>query len=827
MAAFSNLSSIWQDVRFGARMLRKSPGFTAMAVLTLALGIGANATVFSWIHTIVLDPIPGASEPFQLVVVAPDYRGTIGSSALSYPDFEDLVHLKDVFAGVLGSHQTSVLLTVGGTTHWVHGQLATANIFDVLGIQPQLGRGFVQEEDQGEGGHPVLVISYSLWRDLFDGDPHVIGRTVLLNQQVFTIIGVTPESFTGTGGGVRTDFWAPLVMHNEVLQYGSFFSRTFRWVTLEARLRPGISRSQAQAAVSAVASRLGSVYPDTNKDVTFRVFAIRDSPFGGQAKFLPLLRILMAVTLGVLLIVAVNVANLLLARATSREKEMALRVTLGASSMRVARQLLTESLLLALVGGTAGVLLAAAAVPLFSWFSARTYDPYGFSYDFRLDMPTVAFAAALTLITTTVFGTVPAMQLSRRDLEKSLREAAYGLGGGSRQMRIRNALVISQIALALILLVSAGLCLQGYRRASGIDIGFNPKNVLTAEVNLVPNRYSVERGRVFDRQLRERLAALPEVRAVALSTTLPLGSRNIFTGVVDINGYAASSSEDRQVSFNIISPGYFDAMGIPVIDGRDLTDQDDASARNVVVIDEFMAQRFWPGLNPLGREFRLTAGIAPSESFTVAGVVKSGKYRSLSEPPTPMVYMSYLQRPIASLFMGVVVRTRGDSRLISPLLRREIHALDPFVEPLGILTLEAYIQPAFSQARAAAQFLVALSALALVLACLGLYGVMAFVVNRRTHEIGIRVALGAQRSDVSRMVLAQGARLAFLGVAIGTLSASGFTRLLSGFLYGVSATDAPTFVVVPVLLVLIALAACYIPARRAMRVDPVLALHRE
>jgi len=452
---------------------------------------------------------------------------------------------------------------------------------------------------------------------------------------------------------------------------------------------------------------------------------------------------------------------------------------------------------------------------------------YSYQYRFNVDAQTLGFMAAVTIITAMIFGLLPTLQLSESNLQGTIDETGRGQGGGVRRHRIRNALVVAEVAMTFALLICAGLCMKGFERAKRIDLGFEPKNLLCAQLNLVPNGYSAERGKVFDRQLRERLAALPGVTDVGLSTSLPLGVGNIFTAVVDVEGYTPTASEDLNVSFNMISPGYFSAMRIPVLEGRDFSEQDDASRQNVVIVDETMARRFWPGLDPIGRHFRMAVGIAPKDTFTVVGVAKTGKYRSLSEPPTPFLYLAYQQRPIASLFMGVVIRVRGNPEQLAPFLRDEIHSLDAFVEPLGIQSVEEYIQPAFAQANAAAKFLIVLGATSLMLASLGLYSVMSYAVSRRSHEIGVRVALGAQRWNVSKMILVQGAILTLIGSALGFSASLFLARLLSSFLYGVSATDVMTYAGVALIVSFVALTASYIPARRAMRVDPMVALRHE
>lgn len=827
MAAFSNLDTFWQDARYGVRMLRKNPGFTLTIVLMLALGIGVNATVFCWIQTIVLNPIAGVSEPENLVSIVPYYQGNPNSSSLSYPDFRDLMGLKQIFKGVMGTHYTAAIMTVDGENQWVYGRVATANAFEVLGIKPEKGRGFLPDEDEGEGGHPVLVISHSLWQSRFGSDASIIGRSVELNRHPFTIVGVAPSELQGASSGDRTDFWAPLVMHKEVMQYGSFDSRTFRWVTPLARLQPGVSPARAEAAVSTLSSQLEHSYPDSNKDVSFHVFPVRRSPIGGQAEFMPILRILFAVGVGLLLLVAINVSNLLLAHGASREKEIAIRLAIGARRVHLLRHLLTENLILAGLGGALGVLITRWMLPLFSIFMTAKNVAYSYHYQFKINAGTWIFTAGLTISTAIIIGLLPALQLNTTNLRGKLGEIGRGSTGSARHHRIRNALVISEVATASVFLICAGLCMKGYEKAKRIDLGFDPKKLLCAQLSLVPNGFSPEQGKVFDRQLRGRLAGLPRVTDVGLSTTLPLGVGNIFTAVVDVDGYVPAASEDLNVSFNMISPGYFSTMRIPILKGRDFSDQDDAARQNVAIVDETMARRFWAGLDPIGRRFHMAVGIAPRDMFTVVGVVKSGKYRSLSEPPTPFLYLAYQQRPIASLFTGVVIRTSGNSERLVPLLRREIHSLDASVEPLGIQSMEEYIQPAFAQANAAARFLVFLGATSLILASLGLYGVMAYTVSRRSHEIGIRMALGAQRSNVSKMILMQGAVMTLVGSVLGLLVSLPLTRLLSSFLYGVSETDVATYTEVLVILGIVALIASYVPARRAMQVDPMVALHNE
>jgi predicted permease len=809
------------DLSYGIRTLRRSPGFALSALLMLAVGLAVNTTVFSWIHFVLLNPLPGVNQPSRLIALVPSYGGNITSSLLSYPDYRALRDQSGVFSGVVGSRYTSALLTLDGRSQWIYGRVVTSNAFDVLGVVPQLGRDFTEDEDQPEGGHPVVIISHALWQRQFSGAREVIGRLIQINQHAFTIIGVAPAAFHGLTGGLRDDFWAPLSMHNEVLQYGSYGSRTFRWVSALARLRPGVSLGQAQAGVSFLAGQLQAAFPDSNKDLAFLCFSLRDSPIGGQAEFRPVLRLLLAVGAGLLLIVFANIANLFLLRATDRRREFAVRAALGASRWRLLRHLVTESILLAATGGILGVAIARWSVASFALLSPPTIVPVG--YDFRLDLATLSFVAALTFVGALLCGLTPALAPGL-DLSQALKEASRSLAGGRRHRLLRHGLVTCEMALAFVLVIGAGLCLRGFLKARSIELGFDPHNLVSASLSLVPNGYTPQSAKVFDRKLRDQLAAVPGVADVALVSSLPLGEDTIFTATVDVDGYIPRSSEDRQVSFDIISSRYFSTMRIPLLEGRDFTEADDNTAQNVAIVNESMARRYWPARDPLGRRFVMAAGVAPPSPFAVVGVVKDSKVRSLTEPATPLVYLAYQQRPLASLFMGVILRASGNPAPMIPILRDQIHALDPAVEPLQLQTMDTAIQPAFSGVRAAGTFLLVLGAAALFLASLGLYAVTAYAVSCQTREMGIRMALGAQRSHVRAAVLAQGLRLALLGVLLGFLVSLAVAPLLAGFLYGVSPSDPLVYSSVALLLCLSALLGSLVPAVRATQIDPLVAL---
>lgn len=808
------------DLKFALRQLLKAPAFTAVAVLSLALGIGANATVFCWIQEVLLHPLPGVAQSNRMVVLC-SARGPNTWETASLPDIRDYRKLTNIFAGIIGSQITPACLTVDGRPEWIYGQIATANFFDVLGVKALLGRTFVAEEDQRPGGAPVLVLSEGYWQRRFGGDPSVIGRTVDLNRQPFTIIGVVPGAFRGTMSALRCDYWAPLVMHQQVANFGSLTERGDRWLHTQARLQPGVNPTAAQSAVDTMAAHLATAYPKSNGEIGLRVLPVWRAPYGGQAMLRPVLGVLLAVSLGVLLIVAINLANLLLARATIRQKEIAIRLALGAGRARLIRQLLTESLLLAGVGGLLGVVLAGWGATLFKLFLPPTYLPIG--YEFRVDGGTLLFTLGLTLATGFLFGLVPALQSSRPGLNTTLKEGGRTSGVALPHHRLRSGLVVAETALALMLLVSAGLCIQGSHQASQLDVGFNPRPVLLAGLRVGMHGYTEARALGFYRQLRQRLAGLPGVREASLASWFPLGFEGGSSTSVQVPGYDQKASEDMGVPYSIIAPRYFAALGIRLLAGRDFTDQDDDAQARVAIINETMAKRFWPGQDPVGRKFSIWGG---SRELTVVGVARDGKYRFLDEPPKSWVYFAY-QQGSADMNLGVALRTDGNPVTFANTLRAEIRALDPGVEVWTVIPMADYVQAAFMPQRIVSTLLVALGFVALVLAAMGIYGVMAYVVSQRTHELGVRMALGAQAGDVLRLVLGQGMRLAASGTVVGLAGALALARLLTNFLHGVSPFDPATFVVVALGLTIVTLLACMLPAWRATRVDPCEALRYE
>jgi len=797
-------------------------------VLSIALGIGANATVLCWLRGIVLRPLPGVVHQSEMAVLVSNE----GGGNLSLLDLRDFDTLRDVFAGVAGTQITPASLTVARNSEWIYGQVTTANFFELLGIRPVLGRTFLPDEDRKPGGDFVVVLGEKLWRRRFGADPGIVGTTIDLNRHAFTVIGVVPAEFHGTMTGLACEFWAPVSMVAEVASWpvdGTLNYRNSRPLHNVARLQPGVTVPQAQAAVAALDAHLAATFPKTNRTVHHRVVSYADCPYGAQAVLGPVLKLLLAVSLGVLLIVAANVANLLLARAVSREKEIAIRLAAGASRARLMRQLLTESLVLALLGGLAGLLLASWTADGIVHFLPAMREPLALGQG--LDGPTLAATLGLTLVTGVLFGLAPALQTAHPRLYEILKEGGRSSSGGARHHRLRSVLVMTEIALALVLLIGAGLCLKGLRHARETDIGCQPDRVLIAGLQLGMNGYNEQTGRVFYWQLQERLAALPGVEEAAFASWFPLGLAGCKGHGVDAEGYVRPPGENPTYEYATVSPRYFATLGIPLVSGRDFTDADDTGAPYVAIVNEHFAKKFWPGQDPLGRKFR-----AGGRSRTIIGVAKAGKYRQLNESPEAFFYLPYRQY-VPDLDLSICVRlapaqagatgSNADLLMSAMTIRQTVRELDPGVDVWGTMPLTSHMQGALFAQRIASDLLTLLGAVALVLSAMGVYAVMAYAVGQRTQEFGVRMALGARAGDVLWQVVRQGLVLATGGVAAGLVLATGGTHLLASFLYGVSPFDPVTFVGAPLLLAFVAVVASYLPARRATRVNPMEALRAE
>ncbi len=806
------MGTLWQDLRYGVRMLWKSPGFAAVAVLSLALGIGANTAMFSVINTTLLRPLP---------VVEPERLVTLNGDGFSYPNYVDYRDRDEAFDGVIAYRYTPLNFGVSGENERIWGYLATGNYFDLLGIRAALGRTFTPEEDRPRGGHPVAVISYGLWQRRFNSDPHVLSQTITLNNHSFNVIGVAPRNFAGTEQLFAPDVWIPIMMQ-PVAEPGRerLDLRGEGWLQVIARLKPGVTLRQAQAATNNLAAQLAREYPRTNEGMTVKLFpagAINPAVHDQAVIFL---LFLMAVVGLVLLIACVNVASLMLARALARRKEIAIRLALGAGRTHIVRQLLTESVLVSTLGGALGLILALWIIDLIAAF--RPPIEFQLALDLHLDHRVLLFTLLVSLATGVAFGLVPALQASRADLVPALKDDLSTQG--HRRSRARSALVTTQIALSLVLLIGAALFVRSLQHAQMMSPGFDPQHVVAASFDLSLQGYDEARGQGLQRQLIERIESQPGVESASLTNLLPLSLGSSYTGIY-IEGMPPKSNAERpSMLYSIIAPRYFATMGIPLVAGRDFGERDKKGAPNVYIINETMARRFWPNESAVGKRLSFEGPQGPWHE--IIGVAKDGKYRTLGENPQPFLYMPLLQHYDGQ--STLLVRLKGNNAPAAiDLVRREVRTIDDKLPLYDIKTLREHMGLALFPARVAATLLGVFGLLALLLAAIGVYGVMAYSVSQRTREIGIRIALGAQTDDVLKLVVKQGMILALIGIALGLAGALALARVMSNLLYGVSATDPTTFIGVSLLLAGIALVACLIPARRATKVDPMAALHYE
>jgi putative ABC transport system permease protein len=822
------IAHLWQDLRYGARMSLKSPGFTAVAALSLALGIGANTAIFSLVDKVMIRKLP-VEEPERLAVLSVDSGRGLGT-VFTYPDFADYRARNEVFEGLVCYAQRALTLNEGGQAERIQGTIVSGNYFTVLRVQPALGRGFLPEEDKTRGSHPVVALSYGLWRRRFGADPGMVGKAVNLNGVNFTVVGIAPPEFTGAVPGVAPDVYVPIMMQGQVSPSWKFDplfgprGRNLSWLEVLGRLKPGVSREQAAAAMTALGSQIAKANPNPDGSPRFEPKFVLEDGSRGHTYLLRDLRLplqmLMATVGLVLLIACANVANLLLARAGARQKEIAVRLAVGAGRGRLIRQLLTESALLSTLGGVGGLALAASISGLvISYTPPNTFSTM--TIDNRLDLRVLGFTLAISLLTGIFFGLAPALIASRPDLVSALKDETTLLGKG-RRVSLRNLLVVGQVALSVIVLVGAGLCVRSLQKLQAVDAGFDPAKALVMSADVSLSGYNKERGLRFFSELLERVKLLREVEAVSLAAQVPLGAA--ISSLLKAEGYTPKPGEDLSSDFNIVGPDYFRTMKIPLLHGREFGRSDTPAAPQVVIINETAARRFWPDQNPLGR--RLILGRAPDEEVReIVGVVKDSKYRRLNDEARPAAYAPFAQDYRAN--MALHVRTTGEPGAMLAAVRREVQALDASLPLYNVKTLEEQKSSSLYTSRMAATLLTVFGLLALGLAALGLYGVMAYAVNRRTRELGVRMALGAQTGDVLKLVLTQGLKLAMLGVGIGLLAAFALARRMESLLFGVRPTDPLTFTVIAAGLTLVALVACWIPARRAAKVDPLIALRSE
>jgi predicted permease len=820
------MSSFWQDVRYSLRMIAKAPGYAAIAILTLALGIGANTTIFSWINSTLLNPIPGLASPNEVVSLSLG-RGTDNPFPFTYPDFEMVRNGQQSFTGLTGCNPTPLSLTGKGKPERIWGSVASANYFDVLGVRPILGRGFLPAEDEKPGGAPVVVISYRLWQTHFGANPDVVGQTIEINQRPYTIIGVAPAVFQGSQTGLRSELWLPVMMVDQLEPRTDLLhDHRYFWFVVLGRLKPGVKPEQAQEEMTVLLKREVKNYPEEHRGHdSVTVSPLWRSPLGANQFLSVLLPMLMTIAGLVLLLACANVANLMLVRSVARRREIAIRLSMGASRWRLVRQLLVESLILALAGGVIALLITFWSAGTFMKFVPKTDFPI--SLGMRVDHTVLLATMVISVLTGVIFGILPALRASNEAPIAVLKEDTGSASGGMRKARLASALVVAQISLSLLLLICAGLFIRSFMSAQQINPGFNPHNVLIASYDLFTSGYSDASGTEFDRQLQAKLEALPGIQSVTISNRVPLGFGGGSTAVNPV-GYVPQANESMETQVAMITPNYFHTMQIPLVEGRDFTPQDAKSSQRVVIVSQTFVNRYWPNQEALGKQ--LNSDLT-HEWFTVVGVARDSKVNGLNEKPTPFVYLPQYQVPRSEhpggSTMIVIARTTGDPLAMGKTVEQAFRDLNADLGVFDITTLDLREQIASFGQRVAGTFVGAFGLLALVLAAVGIYGVTAYTTRQRTHEIGIRMTLGASKKDVLRLVLGHGLRLTLIGVILGLAASFALTRFLSSLLLGVTSTDALTFSGVALLLCAVALFACFIPARRAMRVDPMVALRYE
>ncbi len=810
------MDTLVQDLRFGLRQLRKSPAFTLAAVLTLALGIGANTTVFNWLNSVIFNPLPGVDSTRLYYIRWRTPEGN--SNSFSWPDYLDYRKRNQTLEGLIVGRMTAMSLGDGSQqqVNRVWGLLVSANYFETLGVKAAMGRTFLPEEDEKPGGHPVVVISHQCWQSRFGGDPQIIGKQIRLNKQNFTVIGVTPSPFQGNTLGLSFEMWVPAMMQPTILGgAGILDQRGSRWLDGFARLKPGVTPARAEEDLTVISSQIAREFSQSDRyprAITSPVWKE-----GGGRMLAPVMILMMAVVGVVLLIACANISNLLLARSAARRREIGIRLALGVSRLRLIRQLMIESGLLAMLGGAAALAMVPLTKGMLQGFTPVSDFPVGLVV--RPDGNVFLFGLAVSALATVLFGLIPALRGSSPDLINGLKDDSGG-SVGARKSWLRSSLVVAQVSLSLVLLIAAGLLLKSLEKARNADPGFDPRNVLLAGVDLVPNGYDAPRGRIALRQITERISALPGVTAVSTIRRVPLGLGGSSSSSFEVDGYAPGKNEEMMTFTHTIGPDYFHTLNTPVTAGREFSPAATDQTQKEVVINQTFAQRYFAKMDPVGRTVRIFR-----ESRVVAGVVKDSKFFSLNDPPAPAVYF-----PVAQVFnseANFLVRTSGDPLSQARAVQEAIRSVDPNLPVFGVRDMQTAIGVAYFGQRMGGSLLGFFGALALGLAAVGIYGVLAYGVTQRSREIGIRMALGANRGSVLRLILGQGMNLALIGVAIGLVVAVAVTRLMNSMLFGVSPTDVPTMVTVSALLVVVVLAASYLPARKATRIDPILAIRYE
>jgi len=808
---------LFRDVRVSIRTLLGNPGFSLIAVLILALAIAANSTIFSWMSSTIFDPIPGVTETSNLISLMKGEWNPSPVPPFSYPDYSDLVNRTRSFSGLLGYHDFDMALTGEGKPERVRGVLCSGNYFEVLGVRPLLGRGFLPSEDDKPGGAAVALISYGLWQRRFGADPSVVGKYMEINQRRYSIIGVTPPAFHGCKLGLNSDVWVPLTMDPVITGWRRYFRRDSCWLQLIGRLRPGIDRGMAQVETNSLMQQLVTQYPDSHQGANeITLDPLWRSTFGMSYVFFTGLSLLQALGAVLFLLACANVSNLMLVRSVERRREIAIRLSLGASRWQLVRQSLIESLLLASAAAAASLIVTSWAAA--SLASLLPTSPIPYSFDSRVDLRVLFVTLLIAVASGVVTGILPALRSSRLGPATVMKEEGRAGAGGLHRSRLAGGLVIAQISLSFLLLISAGLFLRSYQNTLRTDLGFDADHVLLCSFDLLPTGYSIEQGKEFDRLLLTKLESLPGVESVTLANWVPFMGKH--TQDIVPKGYVPRPHESMEVGRANVGPKYFRTLRIPLLSGRDFTANDTDKSQPVVIVNAALADRFWPAEEPLGKQIQ-----AYGRWLTVVGVARNSKSYQMRESARPMIFL-----PLSQVYYHdsvIHLRVTGNPYDYRTLVEDAVHQLNSDVPLYNIISLDQIAENGNAAERAGGVLTALLGMLALALTSIGIYGVIAYTARQRTYEIGIRMALGARPSSIRSLVLLQGLRLTLVGLAIGLVMALVLGPSLKTLLFGVEATDTVTYCGVALVLCLTALLACFIPARRAAAGNPITALRHE
>lgn len=812
------LQSLIKDVRYALRQLSKSPGFTITAIITLALGIGANTTILSWISSTLLNPIPGATGTGNMFTLMRGERTEYPSPPLSYPDYVDLRDNAKSLSGLLAYHDDDLTITGIAKPVRIYGATTSANYFDVLDVRPILGRTFLSSQQNERMGVAEAVLGYDLWRNQFASDPSIIGKTIQINLHSYTIVGVTPKGFQGCKSGLKADIWIPLGMNRQVWGWNPIEDRSASFLNVLGVLRPGVDRHQAENELNVLMQRIVDQYPTLHRGQNqISTDPLWRSPFGANVYLSGTLPILLALAAVLLLLSCANVANLLLVRSVSRRREFAIRLSLGASRWKLVRQLMVENLLVALAGGGLALLGTIWTARMLSAFLPLTSLPL--SIHGRVDRTVLLATIVVSLLTAAISGVVPALRASAISPMSVLKDEALNTSGGLHKSRLAAGLVIAQVAMSLVLLTCAGLFFRSLDKAQRADPGFDPDHVLLASYELGPLGYNNTRELEFTRQLLLRLKALPGVQSATVADFSPLGFSIHSDGVLP-EGYVPHLHESVESDRGFVGPDYLQTLRTPLRAGREFTDQDNAGTQPVAMVNQAFIDRYWTGQNAIGKRVQWNG-----RWFSVVGVMANGKYRRITYEPAPLILL-----PMAQTYGGETIlhiRTTGDPLALTSAVERTVGALNADVPLFDVTTLKANMRMGSVFEHIAVVLAGAFGLLALILANVGIYGVIAYTTKQRTHEIGIRMALGAGKAAIFRQILQQGLGLAFAGLAVGLGVSLVLTRFLRGMFVGVGPTDVLTLATAAILLCVVALVACYIPARRAAKINPMTALRCE